>query len=157
MGQPALKQSQARSATPLGRLPPGRPINSPADDPSGSIAATGLNSEITKLAAQQTGDNRLYIKAAFAEGVLGAVSGVLQHAKSITVQNASHATLTDTQRDANQHVLDAIVSGVERVGAGTTFLGERLFGAQLQSDASGASTTTGDLDPTQLGRIFDPF
>src|SRR2546429_4241894 len=159
VGQTALKQSQARSATALERLSTGLRINSPADDPSGSIAATGLDSEITKLAAQQTGDNRLYIKAAFAEGVLGAVSGVLEHAKSITVQNANHATLTDTQRDANQHVLDAIVSGVERLGAGTTFLGERVFGpnVQLQSDASGASTTTGNLDPTQLGGIFDPF
>jgi flagellin len=159
LGQTALKQSQARSATALQRLSTGLRINSPADDPAGSIAATGLNSEITKLAAQQSGDDRLYIKGAFAEGVLGAVSGVLQHAKSLTVQNASRATLTDTQRDANQRVFDAIVSGIERLGVGTTFLGEHLFGpnVQLQSDASGASTTTGNLDPTQLGAVFDPF
>src|SRR5438046_1789578 len=147
VGQTALKQSEARSATALQRLSTGLRINTPADDPAGSIAATGLNSEITKLAAQQSGDDRLYIKAASADGVLGAVSGVLEHAKSITVQNASRATLTDTQRDANQRVLDAIVSGIERVGVGTTFLGEGLFGSnvQLQSDASGASTSTGDL------------
>ena len=159
VGQNALRQNQAGAATSLQRLSTGLRINSAADDPSGLIAATGLNSEITKLAAQQSGDDRLFIKAAFAGGALGVVSGVLQRAKSITVENANRAALTDTQRDANQRVLDAIVSGIERLGAGTTFLGERVFGpnVQLQSDASGTSTTTGDLDTTKLGGVFDPL
>src|SRR5207253_614929 len=50
-----------------------------------------------------------------------------------------------------------IVSGIERLGAGTTFLGQRLFGATLTSDASGASVGTGNLDPTTIGNVRDPL
>src|SRR5436305_1688850 len=120
VGQAAFRQNQAHAATSLQRLSTGLRINSAADDPAGLIAATGLSSEITKLAADQTGDDRLFIKAAFADNVLGVVSAVLRSAKQITVQSANGAALTDTQRDANQRVLDAIVSGIERIGAGTT-------------------------------------
>jgi flagellin len=153
----ALQQAQSRSATSIQRLSTGLRINSAKDDPSGLIAATELSSNISQLAAQQTGDDRLYLKAGFADGVLGVVSGVLLEAKSITLQNANGSAVTQKQVDANQRVLDAIVDGISRVGTGTTFIGQRLFGPNvvLASDASGASTGTSDLDPTKVGQIVD--
>ncbi len=57
--------------------------------------------------------------------------------------------------NANQIELDAIVTGIQRVGLGTTFLGQKLFGQVLQSDASDAGTSTGDLDPTKMGTVYD--
>ncbi len=158
-GQAAIAQNEAQSQVSLQRLSTGLRINSAADDPSGLIAATGLSSEIAKLAGQQTGDARLYTKAAFADGVLGVVSGVLESAKSITVQDANHSALNQTQLDGNQQILDAIVDGIGRIGLSTTFLSQRLFGPNvvLQSDASGAETTTGDLDPTTIGQVRDPL
>jgi flagellin len=158
-GQIALQQDQTRAQTSLKRLSTGLRINSAADDPAGLIAATGLTSELTKLGAQQSGDDRLFIKASLADDVLGVVSNVLRTAKSIAVQNANSAALSQRQIDANQISLDAIVDGITRINAGTTFLGQRIFGSnvQLSSDASGASTGTADLDPTKLGAVFDPF
>ena len=43
-------------------------------------------------------------------------------------------------------------------GIGTTFDGQSLFGGSvvLASDASGAQTTTGNLDPSTIGLVFDP-
>src|ERR1700755_2933352 len=99
-GQIALRQAQAASATSLQRLSTGLRINSAKDDPSGLIAVTDLNSEITKLAGQQTGDDRLFIKAGYADNVLGVVSDVLRRAKSITVQNANTSALSEKQIDA---------------------------------------------------------
>jgi len=158
-GQVSSRQAAVRSAISLERLSTGLRINHASDDPSGLVAATALTSEIAKLAAEQSGDDRLFIKAAFAGAVLGSVSDALRRVNSINVQNANSDALSDAQRDANQRVVDAIVTGIEHVGVGTTLLGERLFGAgsQLQSVASNASTETGDLDPTRIGVIFDPL
>src|SRR3954468_20483186 len=89
VGQDAFRQNQAHAATSLQRLSTGLRINTAADDPAGLIAATGLSSELSKLTGDQNADQRLLFKAAFADNVLGAVSDVLRHAKSITVQNAN--------------------------------------------------------------------
>ncbi len=68
-GQISLQQTQAREQTAIQRLSTGLRINSAADDPSGLIAATSLKSDINTLDAQQSGDDRLYSKAALADNI----------------------------------------------------------------------------------------
>lgn len=130
----ALQQNQKRSAQAIERLSTGLRINRAVDDPSGLIAATQLSSEITTLAAQQSGDDRLYLKAALAGGILEVASDVLRQARGIVLENANSAAVTDEKLGANQMMLDAIIDGLERIGINSTFMGQALFADTVSTE-----------------------
>ena len=109
------------------RLSTGLRINSAADDPAGLIVSEQFRAQITGIdqAVRNNQDATNYAKTA--EGALNEVNKLLNDARALAVASGNGATLTDSQRQANQQQLNSIVNSINRISSQTSFGNKKLL------------------------------
>jgi flagellin len=146
VAQNALRQNNAAESTSLERLSTGLRINSGADDPSGLIASTNLQSETTGLNAAIDNANRADNIIGTADGGLSEVSNLLTSLQGLVSQSANTGGLSTEEVAANQSQVDSILSTIDRIAGSTSFSGKQLLNGDLSYTTSGvASTAFNDL------------
>lgn len=129
-------EQYARSVT---RLSTGLRINSASDDPAGLIASETFRAQIAGIdqAIRNNQDASNYAKTA--EGAMDEVNKLLRDARSLAVQSANSATLTEAQKQANQSQLNSIVASITRIAQSTSFGGKKLLDGSAGTYAASIS------------------
>lgn len=124
------------------RLSTGLRINSAADDPAGLIVSEQFRAQITGIdqAVRNNQDATNYAKTA--EGALNEVNKLLNDARALAVASGNGATLTDSQRQANQQQLNSIVNSINRISSQTSFGNKKL----LDGSSGVTATSTGQAN-----------
>lgn len=123
----SLGQNGSSMATAMARLSSGVRINSGADDPAGLQISEGFRSQITSMdqALRNNSDASNFAKTA--EGALSEVNRLLNDARSLAIANSNDATLTVSQKQANQNQLTSILSSVDRISSNTSYGTKKLL------------------------------
>jgi len=137
--QRAYRSATQRRNQSLTQLATGLRINRAADDPAGLIASEQLGQTLAALDAETSANQRASDQATTADGALGQVSDLLDHAKSLVTANANSAGLSQEEKSANQIESDSILSAVDRLSTSTTFGGRKLLDGSATLSASGKS------------------
>jgi flagellin len=142
----ALRTTQQLMSTAARRLATGYRINTAADGPAGLIAVQNLSQEIVQIAAQQSAGQRAGDDASAAEARVAQYSDLLIQAKSLTLQNANDAGLSDDERAANQVEMDSILASIDRLNRTPGFgadTAQQVVSSTLVSTAGAAQHATG--------------
>ncbi len=109
------------------RLSSGLRINSGADDPAGLQISEGFRAQLSGIdqALRNSADAGNYAKTA--EGALSEVNRLLTDARALTIANSNDATLTTTQKQANQQQLNSILSSIDRISSNTQYGTKKLL------------------------------
>lgn len=116
--------SYAQSVT---RLSTGLRINSGADDPAGLQISEGFRSQISGLGAALRNNQDAINFAKTAEGALNEVSTLLRDARGLIIANGNDATLSASQKQANQNQLNSILQSIDRIASQTQFGTKKLL------------------------------
>lgn len=127
--------------TSINRLSTGLRINSGKDDPAGLIASETLRLERNATQAALTNISRASNVIATAEGGLIEVSNLLTELEELIDRSANSGAISDTERDANQLQIDAILSSIDRIANSTEFQGRKLLSGELDYTTSGVSSS----------------
>ena len=135
-----LESSTMDFSRSITRLSTGQRINSAADDPAGLISSESFRAQIGGIdqAIRNNQDAINYSKTA--EGALDEVNRLLKDARSLAVASGNQATLSDTQKQANQSQLNSIITSISRIAAQTSFGQKKLLDG---SAGTYAATTSG--------------
>ncbi len=141
-----LTNSQNTLSTSLERLSTGLRINSAKDDAAGLAISERFTAQIRGLNQGVRNANDGISLAQTAEGALQEVTNNLQRIRELAVQ-ASNATNTQTDRDALQTEVSALLSEINRVADKTDFNGNNLLdgtfsGAIFQVGANSSDSIT---------------
>jgi flagellin len=141
VAQNNLAESQRDMQVRLERLSTGLRINRGADDPAGLIISERLRSEIQ--GADQAIDNaeRASNVIATGEAALSEVSDLLNTIKSLTVEAANTAGLSEEEIEANQLQIDSAVESINRIADTTSFGGLKLLNGSLDYITSGVANS----------------
>ncbi len=109
------------------RLSTGLRINSGADDPAGLQISEGFRGQIAGIqqAIRNGQDAVNYVKTA--EGALNEVNGLLRDARSLALANSNDATLSTSQKQANQDQINSILASIDRISSTTQFGNKKLL------------------------------
>ena len=147
-----LGNTSMESAKSMTRLSTGLRINSASDDPAGLIVSENMRAQISGL-DQATRNNQDAVNyAKTAEGAMDEVSKLLRDARSIAVASGNGATLTDSQRQANQQQLSSIVESVNRISSTTSYGSKKLLDGS--SGVSAASTSAANISDITITGSF---
>jgi flagellin-like hook-associated protein FlgL len=144
-------QAQTQS---LHKLATGLQINRGADNPAGLITSENLRAILKALEAETRAARRAEDVVNVADGALGDISGLLNEAQALTVENANTAGLSKAERQANQIELDSILSTVNRLASTTSFNGDRLLDGSTTVSVNGADVHLDDVSTSQLGDVL---
>jgi flagellin len=130
----ALMASAAASSvnksmeTSMNRLSTGLRVNTAADDAAGVAIASRLTSEIrgTNQAIRNSADAQALIDTA--EGAHEEVVNILQRMRELVVQGANDTNSADDRANL-QLELTALTNEIDRIGAVTSWAGQKLFAA----------------------------
>lgn len=141
-----LTNSQNTLSTSLERLSTGLRINSAKDDAAGLAISERFTAQIRGLNQGVRNANDGISLAQTAEGALQEVTNNLQRIRELAVQ-ASNATNTQTDRDALQTEVSALLAEINRVADKTDFNGNNLLdgtfsGAIFQVGANSSDSIT---------------
>ena len=154
-----LNSSQSSLATSLQRLSSGLRINSAKDDAAGLAISERMGAQIRGLNQATRNANDGISLAQTAEGAMAEIGNNLQRIRELSVQS-SNATNSQTDRDALQAEVTALVSEIDRVANQTSFNGTKLldgsFTSQLFQVGADAGQTIGinsilDANTASLG------
>lgn len=122
-----LSQTGMETSKSMTRLSTGLRITSASDDPAGLIVSEGFRAQIKGLdqAIRNNQDAMNFSKTA--EGALDEVNKLLSDARSLAVASGNGATLSDSQRQANQQQLTSIVESVNRIASDTAYGSKKLL------------------------------
>jgi flagellin len=120
------QQSQQLNNT-LQKLSTGLRINSGKDDPSGLIASENLRSQETAINAAIGNAERADSMINVAEGGLKEINSQLMELQSLVSKSANDAGLSQSEKEANQQEVDAILSSIDRIASTTNFQGQKLL------------------------------
>ena len=116
------------------------------------IASENLRATLAALDAESRTNQRALAVTSTAEGALGEVSTLLNEAKSLVNANAD-GLLSDTEKQANQLQIDAILSSVDRIADTTAFLGTKLLDGNFSLKASGEKLSIPSSHTSNIGTI----
>jgi flagellin len=141
----------------LQKLSSGNRINTAADDASGLVISTNINSQVSglKVAIQNANDGINVVQTA--DGALSTVTTMLQRIRDLAVQSANSGAQNSTSLAASQAEVTALLSQVDAIASQTVFNGVTLLAAgsltfQVGADANQTLTvTTSDMSTTGLG------
>ena len=150
--QRAYRSATQRRNQSLTQLATGLRINRAADDPAGLIASEQLGQTLAALDAETSANQRASDQATTADGALGQVSDLLDHAKSLVTANANSAGLSQEEKSANQIEIDSILSAVDRLSTSTAFGGRKLLDGSATLSASGKSLPIESSAAAHLGK-----
>jgi flagellin len=142
--QQNLAKSNDQLQTAMTRLSTGLRINSGKDDPSGLIAAAQLGSQIasTNQAISNTTSATNMIDTA--DTALTQVTTLLNTIQTLITQTANDATMSDSEKAANQTVIDSSLAAINRIAQTTTYQGRNLLDGSLGYISK--ATTSGSMD-----------
>lgn len=129
-----MNQLQGTHHRLIEQLATGKRINRAADDPSGVIAISHLESEAVKLVSKIDGLQRSNSVLATTEGALATIQDMLLQANSLITTLSNEAGLSDDERDAIELELNGIVQGINRVIEATTFNDQKILQGVLSFD-----------------------
>lgn len=109
------------------KLSTGLRINSGADDPAGLQISEGFRSQIGGLSAALRNNQDAINFAKTAEGALNEVSQLLRDARALAIANGNDATLSASQKQANQNQLQSILNSIDRIASTTQFGQKKLL------------------------------
>ena len=136
-----LDRQNSRLSESLTRLGTGLRINNGKDDPAGMIASERLRAEITAIGAARYNIGRANNVIASAEGGLDEISRLLTDLESLVDKSANEAGLSDSERNAYQLEIDAILDSINRIASSTEFQGRKLLNGEFDYTTSGVSDT----------------
>lgn len=153
----AINDAGANIARSLQRLSTGRRINRAADDPSGLIAVTALQSAETGLNARIHALQANQFVADATEGGLGSVSDLLTELNALTVRAANTAGMSEDERQGLQIQADSILATLDFLGNTTEFKGARILtGINVGTMGSAEYTVTADgAEQKRSGTLAD--
>ncbi|MGD0382787.1 MAG: flagellin [Thermoguttaceae bacterium] len=130
--------------TAMTRLSTGLRINSGSDDPSGLIAAAQLGSEIssTNQAISNTTSATNMIDTA--DTALSQVTTLLNTIQTLITQTANDATISDSQKAANQTQIDSALDAINRIAQTTSYQGRNLLDGSLDYNTKAATSSSMD-------------
>ncbi|TFE03950.1 flagellin [Jeotgalibacillus salarius] len=131
-----LNQTMNDTSKSLEKLSSGLRINRAADDAAGLAISEKMRSQIRGLdmAERNALDGISLIQTA--EGALASTHDILQRMRELSVQ-ASNGTLEDSDREAVQEEVDALISEIDRIAENTQFNSKELLNGE--SGATGTS------------------
>ena len=122
------------------RLSTGKKINKASDDPSGLIAATMLNKEISAIDAKVRSAERMKAVVDTADGALSEITSLLTEIDSAIIA-AAGTTATDGEKAAYQAQIDDAVKQIDRLASTTSFNGNKLLDGSTGYSVSGATSS----------------
>jgi len=146
LAQNSLATSNQELETSLTRLSTGLRINSGADDPSGMIAATALQSDITSVNSAISNSQMAEQMISTADSGLGQISSLLNNIQGLVTSAANSGTMTPDQIQADQLQIDSSLSAINQIANTTSFQGTNLLNGSLGfnvNQGSGASNIAG--------------
>ena len=129
--QNSLQTSQNEMQTAMTRLSTGLRINSGADDPSGMIASTELQSNITSINSAVSNSQLAEQMIATADSGLGQISSLLNSIQGLVTSAANTGTLSSDQISADQLQVDSSLSAINQIAQSTSFQGQNLLNGSL--------------------------
>jgi flagellin len=146
LAQNSLATSDQELQTSLTRLSTGLRINSGADDPSGMIASTALQSDITSVNSAISNSQMAEQMISTADSGLGQVSSLLNNIQSLVTSAANSGTMTSDQISADQLQIDSSLNAINQIAQSTSFQGQNLLDGSLDfntNKGAGGSNITG--------------
>ena len=144
-----LSNANAMFSQSVTRLSTGMRINSGADDPAGLQISEGFRAQISGIdqALRNNSDAMNFAKTA--EGALSEVNRLLREARSLTIANSNDATLSTTQKQANQQQLNSILSSIDRISTDTQYGTKKLLNGS--AGVTAAVTDTRRVSSLNIG------
>ncbi len=133
----------------VNKLSSGLRINSGADDPAGLQISEGFRSQINSLGQALRNNQDAINFAKTAEGALNEVSQLLRDAKALAIANGNDATLSASQKQANQNQLTSIVQSITRIAQQTEFGTRKMLDGSAGVNANVVNKTR--LESISLG------
>lgn len=121
------------------RLTTGKRVNTAADDPAATIAATNLSGEIAQINGAITNASRIGSIAQTADGALSEMSTLIETIQNRTVLAASSGT-TDDERAAYQAEIDLAIEALDKLVQTTSYNGTVLLDGALGYTTSGVDS-----------------
>lgn len=136
----------------MGRLSTGQRINSAADDPAGLIVSESFRAQLVGMdqALRNNQDAINYTKTA--EAALDEVNRLLRDARSLTIASSNTATLSDSQRQANQNQLNSIINSITRIAQTTSYGTRKILDGSAGTVA--ASTSSANVSAIAFSGVF---
>jgi flagellin-like hook-associated protein FlgL len=135
------------------RLSTGLRINSGADDPSGMIASTELQSNITSINAAVSNSQLAEQMIATADSGLGQVSSLLNSIQGLVTSAANTGTLSSDQIAADQLQIDSSLSAINQIAQSTKFQGQNLLNGSLGFNiAKGTAANDSNISSVQINQ-----
>ncbi len=137
-----LGMNNSAVAKSLEKLASGYRINRAGDDAAGLAISEKMKAQITGLetASANAQDGISLIQTA--EGNLGEVHDMLNRMVELATKSAN-GTYTQTERDALQDEVDALLSEIDRISKSANFNGTKLLDGSLDSNSAGAVLGSG--------------
>ena len=136
-GLRALNNSNQTLNTSLTRLTTGLKINNGKDNPSGLIAGETLRTQIASIEQSITNSNRASNVISTADAALGEVSSLLIQVRGLIQEGVNDGALSADEIEANQLQIDSALSAINRIGANTSFGGDKLLDGSMGFDVTG--------------------
>jgi len=143
-----LDRNNFSLTTALDRLSTGLRINSGKDDPAGLIASEGLRVSKVAITAALHNADRANNVVGIAEAALAEINSLLLELEDLIDRSGNEAGISQSERDANQLQIDAILSSINRISGTTAFNGEKLLNGDL--DFTTSSVNTAEIAALQI-------
>ena len=145
-----LEKSNKSLAKSLTRLSTGLKINSGKDDPSGLIASEGLRTQVTAIEQSIKNSNRASNVISTADGALGEIHTLLNQVRGLIQAGLNEGALSQPEIEANQQQIDAALGAINRIGANTTFAGDKLLDGTKAFVTEVTATDAAKMDNFQI-------
>jgi len=121
------------------RLSTGKRLNRAADDPTGVIAASNLESDLASIEAATRNGERINSIIETADGAMSQISSLLGTIQTKALA-AAGSTATAEEKAAYQAEIDAAIDAIDTLVNTTTFNGTRLLDGGIAYTTSGIDT-----------------
>ncbi len=148
----AMNQTAYQQKTTMARLTTGNRINSASDDPSGLMALSELNSELTSIQSASDNGTRANAMLSAADGAVSQISSLVSDVYSLTVSLANSSGLTDDEKNAKQLEIDQAIASIDSLVNTTSFNGKKLLDGTYAINTTGVdSSKITDVNITSRG------
>ncbi|MBL8086542.1 MAG: hypothetical protein JNM85_00560 [Chthonomonas sp.] len=147
-----LANTSASANNTMTRLSSGLRINSAADDPAGLQISEGLRAQLGGIDQALRNNQDAVNFAKTAEGALAEVNQLLNDARALAVANSNDATLSTSQKQANQNQLNSILSSIDRISTNTQYGSKKLLNGSAGITANVVNAAR--LQSVQIGGTF---
>lgn len=122
-----LNATQLGQTTEIQRLSSGLRINTAADDPSGFVQSTSIDTQVQSLTQAIRNSNDGINVAKTAEAALNEVTNLLQQMRTLAVHASNTGVNGSNEITADQTQLDNAVTSIDRIASTTKFNGKALL------------------------------